>query len=202
MDSSGRTKQIERNMKIGNKFISIEITNKSTPYEGPITPEIIEKCISIAFEAHEGQRDKDGNAVILHPLFVGSMGQTDAEKCVGFLHDVVEDTKWTLDDLRDEEIPEEIVTAIGICTHKKNQDYYDYVTLMAGWFADGLIDPDFLSRTTTTDPDNGLISSGDAGVWTANVLMFDMYGDMVDDPDFAITGTSYPKKSAASMPLQ
>lgn len=76
------------------------------------------------------------------------------------------------------------------------QDYYDYVTLMSKWYADGLIDPDFLSRTTTTDPDNGLISSGDAGVWTANVLMFDMYGDMVDDPNFAITGTSYPKKAA------
>ncbi len=78
------------------------------------------------------------------------------------------------------------------------QDYYDYVALMAQWYADGLIDPDFLSRTTTTDPDTGLISSGDAGVWTANVLMFDMYGDMVDDPNFAITGTTYPKKTADS----
>ena len=78
------------------------------------------------------------------------------------------------------------------------QDYYDFLTLMAKWYADGLIDPDFLSRTTTTDPDNGLISSGDAGVWTANALMFDMYGDMVDDPDFAITGTAYPKQSADS----
>ena len=75
------------------------------------------------------------------------------------------------------------------------QDYHDFVTLMAGWYADGLIDPDFLSRTTTTDPDFGLIAAGDAGVWTANVLMFDMYGDMVDDPDFAITGTSYPRKT-------
>lgn len=78
------------------------------------------------------------------------------------------------------------------------QDYYDFVTLMSEWYADGLIDPDFLSRTTTTDPDMGLISSNDAGVWTANVLMFDMYGDMVDDPDFAITGTTYPKKTEDS----
>ena len=73
------------------------------------------------------------------------------------------------------------------------QDYYDFVELMSQWFADGLIDPDFLSRTTTTDPDMGLISASDAGVWTANVLMFDMYGDIVDDPNFAITGTTYPK---------
>lgn len=75
------------------------------------------------------------------------------------------------------------------------QDYYDFVTLMSKWFADGLIDQDFLSRTTTTDPDMGLISASDAGVWTANVLMFDMYGDIVDDPNFAITGTAYPKKA-------
>lgn len=78
------------------------------------------------------------------------------------------------------------------------QEYYDFVTLMSQWFADGLIDQDFLSRTTTTDPDMGLISSSDAGVWTANVLMFDMYGDMVDDPDFAITGTTYPKQTEDS----
>ncbi len=78
------------------------------------------------------------------------------------------------------------------------QEYYDFVTMMAQWYADGLIDQDFLSRTTTTDPDTGLISSGDAGVWTANVLMFDMYGDMVDDPNFAITGTTYPKLTADS----
>ena len=50
-------------------------------------------------------------------------------------------------------------------------------------------------RTTTTDPDMGLISASDAGVWTANVLMFDMYGDIVDDPNFAITGTTYPKNA-------
>jgi putative aldouronate transport system substrate-binding protein len=75
------------------------------------------------------------------------------------------------------------------------QDYYDYLELMTKWYADGLIDQDFLTRTTTTDPDTGLISSGDAGVWTANALMFDTYSDMVDDPDFAITGTAYPKKS-------
>lgn len=75
------------------------------------------------------------------------------------------------------------------------QDYYDFVELMSQWFADGLIDQDFLSRTSTTDPDMGLISASDAGVWTANVLMFDMYGDMVDDPNFAITGTVYPKKA-------
>ena len=86
-------------MKIGNEIISLKITSKRSTNLDPITQETVEKCIRIAMDAHEGQRDRDGNAVILHPLLVGSMGQTDAEKCVGFLHDVVEDTDWTFDDL-------------------------------------------------------------------------------------------------------
>ena len=114
-------------MKIENEFISIEITNKRATSEDPITQETVEKCIRIAMDAHEGQRDPDGNAVILHPLLVGSMGQTDAEKCVGFLHDVVEDTDWTFDDLRKEGIPDEIIDALQLCTHDESMDYYEYV---------------------------------------------------------------------------
>ena len=66
-------------MKIGNEYISIEVTCKRSTNVDPITQDTVEKCIRIAMDAHEGQRDRDGNAVILHPLLVGSMGQTDAE---------------------------------------------------------------------------------------------------------------------------
>lgn len=114
-------------MKIGNQFISLEITCKRSTNVDPITQDTIEKCIKIAMEAHEGQRDRDGNAVILHPLLVGSMGVTDTEKCVGFLHDVVEDTDWTFDDLRNEKIPEEIIEALQLCTHDVSKDYFEYV---------------------------------------------------------------------------
>ena len=114
-------------MKIGNEYISIEVTCKRSTNVDPITQDTVEKCIRIAMDAHEGQRDRDGNAVILHPLLVGSMGQTDAEKCVGFLHDVVEDTDWTFDDLRNEGIPEEIIDALRLCTHDDSISYDDYV---------------------------------------------------------------------------
>ena len=114
-------------MRIGNNYISFEITSKRSANTDPITQDTVEKCIKIAMEAHDGQRDRDGNAVILHPLLVGSMGKTDAEKCVGFLHDVVEDTSWTIDDLRKEAIPEEIIDALKLCTHDDTMDYYEYV---------------------------------------------------------------------------
>ena len=114
-------------MKRGNEYISLEITCKRSTNFDPISQDTVEKCIKIAMEAHEGQRDRDGNAVILHPLLVGSMGVTDAEKCVGFLHDVIEDTDWTFDDLKNEGIPEEVIKALELCTHKDDQNYYEYV---------------------------------------------------------------------------
>ncbi len=114
-------------MKMGNEFISLEISCKRSTNVDPISQDTVEKCIRIAMDAHEGQRDRDGNAVILHPLLIGSMGQTDAEKCVGFLHDVVEDTDWTFDDLRNEDIPDEIIEALRLCTHSDSMSYEDYV---------------------------------------------------------------------------
>ena len=79
-------------IKFESSFLSFEISVKRSTNDDPISQGTVEKCIRIAMDAHEGQRDRDGNAVILHPLIVGGMGKTDAEKCEGFLHDVIEDT--------------------------------------------------------------------------------------------------------------
>ena len=109
------------------QYISLEIVPKHSTNNDAISQRMVEKCIVIALEAHHGQRDRDGNAVILHPLIVGSMGKTDAEKCAGFLHDVVEDSDWTIDDLRNEGIPEAVTDVLRLLTHDKGTDYYDYV---------------------------------------------------------------------------
>lgn len=87
----------------------------------------IDIALRIATSAHAGQLDRDGHPVILHPLTVGLMGRTDEEQMAGFLHDVVEDTDMTFDDLLEQGIPPVVVDALRLLTHTKGTDYYDYV---------------------------------------------------------------------------
>lgn len=87
----------------------------------------IDIALQIATKAHAGQTDRDGNPVILHPITVGMMGHTDEERTAGFLHDVVEDTAYSFEDLMDAGIPVGIVNALRLLTHDKSTPYYDYV---------------------------------------------------------------------------
>nr|WP_200931688.1 HD domain-containing protein [Paenibacillus sp. Leaf72] len=58
------------------------------------------KAIEIAAKAHEQQKDKAGHPYILHPLRVMLSLNTEEERIVGVLHDVLEDSRITADDLR------------------------------------------------------------------------------------------------------
>lgn len=87
----------------------------------------IDTALQIATKAHAGQTDKNGAPVILHPLTVGLMGHTDEERIAGFLHDVVEDTDYTFQDLLDAGIPVGVVNALKLLTHDKSTPYLDYV---------------------------------------------------------------------------
>ena len=73
----------------------------------------LEKAIKIAVEAHTGQLDKGGNPYILHPLRVMLSLDSEEERIVGVLHDVVEDCEgWTWDRLRSNGFPEKIIDAL------------------------------------------------------------------------------------------
>lgn len=88
----------------------------------------LEHILEIALRAHKGQKDLDGKPYILHPLAVGLMGSDDLEMAVGFLHDTVEDTAMTYDDLRAEGVPEEVIEALRLCTRPREMPYDDYLT--------------------------------------------------------------------------
>ena len=91
----------------------------------------IEETLQIALDAHAGQKDLDGRPVLLHPIAVGLMGSNDTEIMTGFLHDVVEDTALTLEDLRGKGVEEDVLAALQLLTHDDGQNYFEYVRRIA-----------------------------------------------------------------------
>lgn len=91
----------------------------------------IEDALRLAVDAHDGQKDLDGNPVILHPMTVGLAGRNREEIIAGLLHDVVEDTNYTFDDLLRKGVDEKIVDALRLLTHTDDLSYDDYVKRIA-----------------------------------------------------------------------
>jgi len=91
---------------------------------------LTKKAMRICFEAHKDQLDKSGMPYVFHPFHLAEQMDTEAEICTALLHDVVEDTDITLDDLRNEGFPEDILSAIFHMTHKDLTPYLDYVRAM------------------------------------------------------------------------
>ena len=88
----------------------------------------LERAIQIAVEAHAGATDRGGKAYILHPISVMMRCETDEEKIVAILHDVVEDTDWTFDSLREEGFTETVIEALKTVTkHSEDEDYDEFV---------------------------------------------------------------------------
>ena len=88
----------------------------------------LERAIQIAVEAHAGAKDRGGKAYILHPISVMMRCETDEEKIVAILHDVVEDTDWTFEALRQEGFTDTIIEALKTVTkHSENEDYDKFI---------------------------------------------------------------------------
>jgi len=96
----------------------------------------LERAITIAAQAHAGQVDKAGAPYVLHPLRVMLRMNTDEERMVAVLHDVIEDSDWTLDRLRAEGFPEAVLEAIESVSRRPEETYEEYV-LRAGRSAMG-----------------------------------------------------------------
>ena len=88
---------------------------------------MLELALSIATEAHRGQFDKAGIDYIEHPIFVASQVDSEEEKAVALLHDVIEDSSVTAEELLNAGLPETVVTAVQILSKKKGQDYQTYL---------------------------------------------------------------------------
>jgi GTP diphosphokinase / guanosine-3',5'-bis(diphosphate) 3'-diphosphatase len=90
--------------------------------------ELLSKAILIATNAHHGQFDKGGNPYILHPLAVmGLIEDADEElQSIAVLHDVIEDTKVTWQDLKEAGMTDRIIVAVRLLTKMPGQTYEEY----------------------------------------------------------------------------
>lgn len=89
---------------------------------------MISKALDIAKTAHRGQLDKGGNPYILHPIAVSQLVDSEEEKIVALLHDVVEDTDITLEYLKLAGFSDNIIAAVSVLTKQPGVSYDDYIS--------------------------------------------------------------------------
>ncbi len=91
-----------------------------------IYTELTYKAMNLAYRAHHGQMDKSGAPYIFHPIHLAEQMEDEVSCCAALLHDVVEDTDVTLEDLR-RDFPEEIVEAVRLLTHLEGVPTEEYL---------------------------------------------------------------------------
>ncbi len=93
--------------------------------------DLLDNAIQIAARAHAGQTRRNGTPYVLHPIRVMLRQQDPEAMIAGVLHDVVEDTDVTLEDLQREGFSEGVLAAIRLLTHEDDVPYADYVRAIA-----------------------------------------------------------------------
>ena len=92
-----------------------------------IYSDLTKKALKISFNAHKNQVDKSGMPYVFHPFHLAEQMDDEYSVCVALLHDVVEDTQYTIDDLVNMGYPEQVIEAIKLLTHDKNVPYMEYI---------------------------------------------------------------------------
>jgi (p)ppGpp synthase/HD superfamily hydrolase len=87
----------------------------------------LQDAIRLALDAHRGQKDRYGAAYVLHPLRMMNRLTAEPDRIAAVLHDVVEDTATTVDDLRRLGFGEEIITAVDCLTKRRGEHYDTYI---------------------------------------------------------------------------
>ena len=93
--------------------------------------ELTNKAMKIAYRAHHGQVDYNGIPYIYHPIHLAEEMEDEISCCAALLHDVVEDTEVTMEELT-KEFPADIIEILKLLTHEEGVDYFDYVRAIRG----------------------------------------------------------------------
>ena len=89
--------------------------------------EYTEKAMKLCFQAHRDQTDKAGMPYVFHPFHLAEQMVDEASVIVALLHDVVEDTDYTIEDLREMGFAPEVLEAIALMTHDPSVPYEEYL---------------------------------------------------------------------------
>ena len=85
------------------------------------------RAIAIAASAHQDQLDKNGTPYILHPIRMMLEMDSEEQMIATILHDVVEDTEWTLDQLRVEGFSDRIVDLVDLLSRRDTESYDEFI---------------------------------------------------------------------------
>ena len=88
---------------------------------------LTKKALKLCFTAHRDQLDKSGMPYVFHPFHLAEQMTDESTTVTALLHDVVEDTSFTFDDLTGMGFPEEIISALRLLTHSPFVPYMDYI---------------------------------------------------------------------------
>lgn len=88
---------------------------------------LTKKAMKLCYEAHKNQKDKGGMPYVFHPFHLAEQMTTEETAIAALLHDVVEDTEITLDDIAEMGFPSSVIDALALLTHKGSIQYMDYV---------------------------------------------------------------------------
>ena len=90
------------------------------------TPET-KKAMKLCFAAHKEQKDKSGLPYVFHPFHLAEQMTDEETTVVALLHDVMEDSPYTFDDLKEMGFSEAVLSALRLLTHGDDTPYMDYV---------------------------------------------------------------------------
>ena len=90
---------------------------------------LTKKALKLCFEAHKDQTDKTGLPYVFHPFHLAEQMTDEYTTVVALLHDVVEDTEYTLNDLKEMGYPDKVMQALTLLTHDDGSEYMDYIAL-------------------------------------------------------------------------
>lgn len=88
---------------------------------------LTKRALKLCFEAHQNQLDKSGMPYVFHPFHLAEQMDTEESTTVALLHDVVEDTDYTLEDLKAMGFPNNVIDALALMTHDPRVPYMEYV---------------------------------------------------------------------------